>query len=71
MKTVLLIVHLIFAVGLTGLILLQSSQGGLGTAFGGEEFYRTKRGAERIVFAATLVLGVAFLITSVLNSFIH
>lgn len=70
MKSVLLIVHLIIAVSLIGLVLLQSSRGGLGSAFGGEEFYRTKRGAERIVFGATIVLGTLFLITSILNSFV-
>lgn len=61
----LLVVHLLVSVGLISLILLQSSQGGLGSAFGGGEAYRTKRGAERVVFTATIVLGVLFLITSI------
>lgn len=65
MKTILLIVHLLISVGLISLILLQSSQGGLGSAFGGGEAYRTKRGAERVVFTGTVVLGVLFLITSI------
>lgn len=65
MKTVILIVHLLVSIGLISLVLLQSSQGGLGAAFGGGEAYRTKRGAERVVFVGTIVLAVLFLITSV------
>lgn len=65
MKTVILLVHLLVSVGLISLILLQSSQGGLGSAFGGGEAYRTKRGAERVVFIGTIALAVLFLITSV------
>lgn len=65
MKTILLVVHILVSVGLVSLILLQSSQGGLGSAFGGGEAYRTKRGAERVVFTGTVVLGVLFLITSI------
>lgn len=65
MKSILLIMHLLVATGMISLILLQSSQGGLGSAFGGSEGYRTKRGAERIVFVSTIVLSVLFLISSV------
>ncbi|MBI3577021.1 preprotein translocase subunit SecG [Candidatus Gottesmanbacteria bacterium] len=71
MKPVILIVQIIVAVGLIALIMLQSSKGGLGTAFGGGEFYRTKRGAERIVFSATILFGVLFLLTSILNLIIR
>lgn len=65
MKSIIILIHILVSVGLIGLILLQSSQGGLGSAFGGGEAYRTKRGAERIVFIGTIVLAVLFLITSV------
>ncbi len=65
MKSIILIIHILVSVGLVSLILLQSSQGGLGSAFGGGEAYRTKRGAERVVFIGTIVLSVLFLITSV------
>lgn len=67
MKSILLIIHLLVATGMISLILLQSSKGGLGSAFGGSagEGYRTKRGAERIVFVSTIVLAVLFLISSV------
>lgn len=65
MKSILLFIHIVVSIGLVGLILLQSSQGGLGSAFGGGETYRTKRGAERVVFIGTIVLSALFLITSV------
>lgn len=65
MKTILLAAHMIVTMGLIALILLQSSQGGLGSAFGGSEGYRTKRGAERVVLIGTVVFAVLFLITSV------
>ncbi|MBI5621105.1 preprotein translocase subunit SecG [Candidatus Gottesmanbacteria bacterium] len=67
MSTIILVVHILVSLSLIGLILLQSSQGGLGSAFGGSEGYRTKRGAERIVFTATIILSVLFLITSIIT----
>lgn len=65
MKSVVLFIHIAVSIGLIALILLQSSQGGLGSAFGGGDTYRTKRGAERMVFVATIVFAILFLITSV------
>ncbi len=71
MKMALLILHVLVSVGLIGLILLQSSKGGLGSAFGGGGSFRTKRGAEKIVFNSTIVLAVIFLVTSILNVMIR
>lgn len=60
------ITQLIIAALLIGAILLQQRGAGLGSAFGGEgQFYRTKRGAERILFIATIVLAVLFAINAV------
>ncbi len=67
MKLALLIIHLLFALALAGLILLQNSKGGLASGLGGGEFYRSKRGAERIIFTATFVVAALFLITSIAN----
>jgi preprotein translocase subunit SecG len=67
MNSALLVLHILFAITLIALILLQSSKGGLGAGFGGGEVYRTKRGAERLVFNATIVVSVLFLITSIIN----
>lgn len=65
MKPIILTIHLIVTIALIALILLQNSKGGLGSAFGGGEWYRTKRGAEKIVFFATIIATVAFLATSI------
>lgn len=65
MKFILLFFHMAVAIGLIALILLQSSEGGLGSAFGGGDTYRSKRGAERMVFITTIVFAILFLITSV------
>lgn len=67
MKFALLMLHLLVSVGLVVLILLQSGKGGLGRAFGGDVVYRSKRGAERVVFLATFVFAALFLLTSIVN----
>lgn len=71
MKTTVLLLHLMVAVILTGLILLQSSEGGLGSAWGGGETYHSKRGAERLVFRATIIVAALFLVTSVALLVVH
>lgn len=59
------IIQITIAVLLVGAILLQNRGTGLGAAFGGEgNVYRTKRGVERYVFVATIVLAVLFLATA-------
>jgi len=53
--------QLILAVLVIVSILLQQQGSGLGAAFGGEgNFYRSKRGLEKILFYATIVLIVLF-----------
>lgn len=69
MNTIILVIHLVVALALIGLILLQTNKGGLGAAFGSSQFYRTKRGAERLVFIATIVTSILFLLTSVSTLF--
>lgn len=71
MNTFFLTVHIVAAVSLIGLILLQSSKGGLGGGLGGGEYYRTKRGAEKIVFQATVIMALIFLSTSIINIMIR
>ena len=61
------ILHILVTIGLVTLVLLQTSKGGLGSAFGGGEVYRTRRGAERVVFMGTIVLSVLFLVTSIVT----
>lgn len=50
-------------------ILVQSKGAGLGGVFGGEgNVYRTKRGAERILFIATIVVAILFFGVAFLNA---
>ena len=50
------------------MILLQNRGQSLGASFGGDSsFYRSKRGAEKIVFNATIVLAVVFVLSVVLS----
>lgn len=49
-------------------ILLQSQGTGLGTSFGGEgNSYRSKRGAEKIIFNTTIVTAVIFVVSVILG----
>jgi len=49
-------------------ILLQQRGGGLSSVFGGgESIYRTRRGMEKTIFWATIVLAILFLATAFLN----
>ena len=49
-------------------VLLQSRGASVGTAFGGTgTIYRTKRGLEKILLKATVVLGILFAATSLLR----
>lgn len=66
--SILAVIQTIVAVLLIIAILLQQRGSGLGAAFGGgSNVYRTKRGAERTIFVATIVLIIAFLGLALLN----
>lgn len=60
------IIQIALAVALTGVILLQGSSSGLGSAFGGSSGYHTKRGMEKTLFYLTIVLAVLFSASSIL-----
>ena len=48
-------------------VLLQNRGGELGSAFGGGGgFYRSKRGLEKILFNATIVMAALFIILSII-----
>ena len=65
----LFIPQVIVSLLLIGTILLQAKGTGLGSAWGGGgEFYRTKRGAERVLFVGTIVLSVLFLSLSIITA---
>ncbi len=68
MKEILLISQIIVSIFLTILILLQQRGGALGSAFGGSgEFYASRRGIEKKIFIATIVLGIVFVALALLN----
>jgi len=57
--------QIIIAISLITVILLQNRGSGLSGIFGGaSNVYRTKRGVEKILFTATIILAVLFFIIS-------
>lgn len=59
-------IQMIIAVLLVVAILLQQRGTGIGSAFGGEAgVYRSKRGAERILFIATIILSLLFAVNAI------
>lgn len=71
MRTFFLVVQLILAILLSLSILLQQRGSGLSATFGGSGgFYTSKRGAEKLLFNAALVLAVLFVINSIAFLFV-
>ena len=55
---------------LIAVILLQQKGAGLGSAFGGSmggQIYRSKRGLEKVLFWATAILAILFILGAFLN----
>lgn len=72
MQTALNIIQIIISVLLSAAILLQQKGVGLGAAFGGSSnIYSTKRGVDKILFRATIVLAVLFFATAAANLLIQ
>lgn len=70
---VLIILQIIISLLLAAAILLQARGTGLSSAaFGGigSSGWRTKRGAEKFLFSATLVLGSLFLLLSLVSALV-
>ena len=62
------IAQITISVILIAVILLQPSTAGVGGSFGGSSginAFRTKRGFEKVLFVATIVLGAVFIVLSV------
>jgi protein translocase SecG subunit len=65
---ILLIAQIVVSVFLIIFILLQQRGTALGSAFGGGGgFYATRRGIQKKLFWATVVLGALFIILALLN----
>ncbi len=68
MNRILIYSHLIVSVLLIILVLLQQRGAALGSAFGLESgFYATRRGIQKKIFWTTILLGILFIILSLLN----
>ena len=61
-------ITIVSAVMLTLFILIQSRGQSLGATFGGDtNFYRSRRGAEAVIFNATIVFSVLFVLSVILS----
>ncbi|MEK7635287.1 MAG: preprotein translocase subunit SecG [Patescibacteria group bacterium] len=63
-------IQIILAVILGALILIQQSEGSLGSAFGGGSMdgaVRTRRGPELWIFRSTIIIACLFVASTVLN----
>lgn len=66
MQQVIYLVQVVLALVLILVILVQQKGTGLGSTFGGElGFYRTKRGAEKLLFYTTIGISVLFILLSI------
>ena len=71
MHTLLLVIQIIVSVLLSLAVLTQQRGSGLSATFGGSGgFYASKRGAEKILFNATVVLSVLFVLNSIAFLFV-
>ncbi len=68
MKPVISLIQIILGILLILVIIIQQKGSGLGTSFGGDmSFYRTKRGAEKLLFYATVAIALAFVLSSLIG----
>ncbi len=64
--TILTVINLVSAVLLIVAVLLQQKGAGMGAAFGGSgSVYTTRRGLDRTLFQATIVLSVLFFASAI------
>ena len=72
MLILLLAIHILVAVSLVGVVLLQKSEGGaLGMGGGGMSGFMTGRSTANLLTRATAILAAAFMTTSVLLVVMH
>ncbi len=62
MNTYLFLAQIVIAIAVIVLVLLQGKSAGLSSMFGGSDMgvYKTRRGVEKTMFNATIVLGILF-----------
>lgn len=70
METILPYIQIILSVLLVATILLQQTDAGLGGAFGGSDTmgpgHHTRRGPEKVLFYATIIIAVLFALSALL-----
>jgi len=63
-----IILQILISILLIALILVQARGAGLGEAWGGSsEFFVSRRGMEKIIFLATVILAILFLLSSFIS----
>jgi protein translocase SecG subunit len=68
MKSLFNFITIISALLMVLFILIQTRGSSLGAAFGGDtSYYRSRRGAEAVIFNATIVLAVIFVLSVILS----
>ena len=68
MKPIISLIQITLGILLILVIIIQQKGSGLGASFGGDlSFYRTKRGAEKLLFYATIGLSLAFILSSLIG----
>ncbi|MBI2611016.1 preprotein translocase subunit SecG [Candidatus Kaiserbacteria bacterium] len=70
LQTALPYVQIVLSVLLIGAIVLQRTGASLGGAFGADNFssgFHTRRGLERTLFYATIVIAILFVLSAVFN----
>ena len=68
METIFIVLQIIIGIALVITITLQSRGAQVGMAFGGGgESYRSKRGIEKLLYYATIVLAILFASISILS----
>jgi protein translocase SecG subunit len=71
MNTIVDYILIISSVLLIAVVLMQSKNAGMGAAFGGgSSIQQGKRGVEKHLFIATVILAVIFLATAFANAFL-
>ena len=68
---ILKIIQILVAIALIILVLLQQRGTALGSSFGGGDsggsFYSTRRGVQKKIYWATIILAIAFIVLSLIN----
>lgn len=72
LKAILPFIQILIAILLVAAILIQRRGAGLSEAFGGgSAIYHSKRGLEKTIFTATIIIAILFFFSAALNLFIR